>query len=350
MTEYLGSSGELARQAVIARALGSPFVAAVLEAAERHLARAPQTAALIRTWPGDPRSAALAMRLNAAIHALARRGRPQELSALYQHEHDDFDGAVAAAMAAEDEFIAAWMRHPPQTNEVCRAAAIMAALGVAQRSFGMPFELLELGSSAGLNLNLGRYSYNLGGVPAGAPESLVRIAPEWRGSPPPSSNVDVRSARGVDLRPLDTSDEGTRDRLLSFVFADQPTRAERLRQALQVAQQYPPRVDRANAVAWLNDRLSEPQMPGCCRVVFHSMVLQYLSADDRSAVEKMIEEAGNEADNDRPLVRIGFEWTDRREQVQLSLTCWPGGEPQHLATCHPYGAWIDWHGEAPASG
>ncbi len=343
---YLETGGELAHQARIARTLGSPFVAAVLEAAERHLSSAPRTEALIRSWPGDPRAAALAMRLNAAIHALARRGRPSALRALYQRKHDDFDGAVAAAMATEDEFIAKWMRDPPQTNEVSRAAAIMAALAVAQSLFEMPFELLELGSSAGLNLNLAHYAYELGGVRAGAAESLVRMAPQWRGPPPPSSRVQVEATRGVDLSPLDIEDEATRERLLAFVFADQPARAELLGQALQIARHHPPRVDRANAVTWLEERLNEPQAPGRCRVVFHSMVLQYLSRDDRNAIEKTIAKAGLQADRDRPLVRVAFEWTEKRDEVQLRLTSWPDGESRLLATCHPYGAWIDWRLDA----
>lgn len=344
MTEYPEGCGELSRQATIARALGSPFVAAVLEAGERHLASAPRTAALIRSWPGDRSAAALAMRFNAAIHALARRGRPQALGALYQRQHHDFDGAVGAALAAEDDFIAAWMRDPPQTNEVCRAAAIMAALSVAHDAFKLPFELLELGSSAGLNLNLARYAYDLGGLPAGATGSSVKIAPDWHGSPPPSCAVEVLDAQGVDLNPLDTADAATRERLLSFIFVDQPTRAERLRQALAIAQQHPPRVDRADAVTWLRDRLSVPQAPGRCRAVFHSMVLQYLSPADRLEVEEIIAAAGAEAAMDRPLVRIGFEWTPQRDEVQLRLTCWPGGQSRHLATCHPYGASIHWHG------
>ena len=33
-----------------------------------------------------------------------------------------------------------------------------------------------------------------------------------------------------------------------------------------------------------------------------------------------------------------------RREVQLKLTCWPSGRTRHLATCHAYGAWIDWHG------
>ena len=342
MTAHFEGSNELSRQASIARTLGSPFVAAVLEAGERQLASAPRTATLIQSWPGDRAAAALGMRFNAAIHALARRGRHHALSSLYRHQHHDFDGALAAAMAAEDEFIATWMRHPPQTNEVCRAGAIMAALAVAQDTFGLPFELLELGSSAGLNLNLAHYGYHLGGVATGAPDSPVRIDPEWHGPPPPASGVQVLAARGVDLSPLDTSDEATRERLLSFVFADQPSRAERLRAALTIARRHPPRVDRANALTWLTERLNEPQPSGRCRAVFHSMLLQYLTADERLAVERTVVAAGERADIDRPLVRIGFEWTEAREEVQLRLTCWPSGESRLLAICHPYGAWIDW--------
>jgi hypothetical protein len=344
MTDQLATRGEFSRQADIARTLGSPFVAAVLEAGERHLGQAPRTAALIKSWPGDPSAAALAMRFNAAIHALARRGRPQRLESLYRRQHDDFDGAIAAAMASEDAFIARWMQQPPQTNEVNRAAAILSALMVAGERFGLPFELLELGSSAGLNLNLALYAYDLGGLAAGAPDSPVRIAPTWHGGQPPAIAPDVVAAQGVDLHPLDAADEATRDRLLSFVFADQPLRAERLRHALALAQHHKPRITRADAVSWLAEQLAEPQAAGRCRAVFHSMVLQYLDAADRKVAADLIAAAGSRATLERPLAWVSFEWTANRSEVQLWLTCWPSGEARQLATCHPYGAWIDWRG------
>jgi hypothetical protein len=344
MTDNFAARGEFSRQADIARALGSPFVASVLEAGERHLRRAPRTAALIETWPGDPSAAALAMRFNAAIHALARRGRPQRLESLYQRQHDDFDGAIGAALDAEDDFIVHWMRQPTQTNEVNRAAAILSALMVAGDRFGLPFELLELGSSAGLNLNLAHYGYDLGGVVAGAPGSPVQIAPLWHGAAPPEAAVEVLAAQGVDLHPLDVADEATRDRLLSFVFADQPARAERLQNAIVLAQHYPPRITRADAVSWLAEQLGVPQQVGRCRTIFHSMVLQYLSAEDRKVATDLIAAAGARATTERPLAWISFEWTPNRSEVQLWLTCWPTGEARQLATCHPYGAWIDWRG------
>ncbi|RJF94276.1 DUF2332 family protein [Sphingomonas cavernae] len=339
--------GELGRQAVVARELGSPFVAAVLEAAQRQLGRAPLTAALIAHWSGDPSSAALAMRLNAALHALARRDAMPALSALYQYRHDDYDGAIGAALAAEDDFISTWMRDTPQTNEVGRAAAVAAALMVARRKTGLPFELLELGSSCGLNLNLARYAYDLGGIAAGVADSPVRIAPTWRGSPPRLAPIAVAAARGVDLNPLDAGDDATRERLLSHVWADQPQRASRLEQALALARLHPPRVDQGNAVAWLAERLDAPQQAGLCRAVFHSMVLQYLAEEDRRTIANLIRRAGVRATARRPLAWISFEWTPTRSEVQLSLTCWPTGETHCLAKCHAYGDWIDWRQPAP---
>lgn len=334
--------GELWRQAKVARELGSPFVAAVLEAGQRQLLRAPRTAALIAGWPRDPSASALAMRFNAALHALARRGEPAGLRRLYRGEHDDFDGAVGQALAAEDRFIAQWMRDTPQTNEVGRAGAIAAALMVARRRFGLPFELLELGSSCGLNLNLHLYGYDLGGVKAGLGDSPVQIAPLWYGPSPIHAPIEVLRARGVDLNPLSAEDADTRERLLSFVWADQPQRAHRLEHALDLARGAPPRIDRGDAVEWIAERLAEPQPEGTCRVVLHSMVLQYLGAEGRANILGSVSAAGARATAERPLARIGFEWTPSRSEVELRLTLWPTGETRLLATCHAYGNWVEW--------
>lgn len=335
----------LARQAMVLRSLDQPFVAALLEAGERQLHRAPQTAALIRNWPGDAAAAGLAMRFNGALHALARAEEEGELATLLRHDHDDFDGAVGTTMAERDGFIAAWMRDPPQTNEVARAGAIVAALMVAARMVDMPFTLLELGSSAGLNLNLAHYRYDLGGQRAGATGSPVFVAPAWRGAAAPSGDVRIAAARGVDLRPLDVSDPAARERLSSFAWTDDPVRAALLTQAIALAQKNRPAIDRDDLTHWLPRQLAEPQPAGLCRVVFHSMVLQYLDAQQRAKIVEHIHSAGARADPSRPLAWISFEWTDCRREVQLMLTCWPDGVRRHLATCHPYSEWIDWrHG------
>ena len=333
----------LLRQSAAVRAMGSTFVASVLAAGARGLAYAPHTTALIEGWTGDAAADALAMRFNGALHALARRQTIPALTMLYRQLSGDFDAVIGAAMAAADDVIAAWMRNIPQTNEVGRSAGIMAALLMLRGRYDMPCALYELGASAGLNLSLDRYSYDLGGRRIGRSGSPVHIAPAWRGSAPDARPVDIVSARGVDLHPIDLEDGEACERLMAYVWADEPDRAERLETALAIARNAAPCVERGDIARWLPAQLSAPQAIGTCRTVIHSMALQYLGAVDRRAVEVAFEEAGARASASRPLARIGFEWTSDRDAVHLSLTTWPDGRTQHLANCHAYGAWFDWH-------
>ena len=53
------------------------------------------------------------------------------------------------------------------------------------RRHGPRIELLEIGSSAGLNLMIDRYRFDLGGTMVGPADSPVAIVPEWKGPPPP---------------------------------------------------------------------------------------------------------------------------------------------------------------------
>jgi len=247
-----------------------------------------------------------------------------------------------------EETLLAWMRYPTQTNEVARSGAFMAALMLLGHELGMPFELNEIGASAGLNLMLDRYDHRLGGCRAGKAGSPVVIAPEWRGKAPVAAPVAIAAARGVDLRPVRLTDPLARERLQSYVWADDFARAERLRQAIALARADRPRVDRAHAAGWLAGRLAAPQAAGTCRVVLHSMVLQYLPASERASVERTLAMAGARTDARRPLVVIGFEWNAGRTEVHLAMRCWRGRhadpQPRLLAICHAYGAWIDWRG------
>lgn len=336
--------GALLRQAHFCREMGSPFTADVLAAARRTLHRAPLTATKIAQWPGDRGQAAVALRLTGGLHALARSGDLPTMTALYREMAGDFDAVIGAALEQADAFLCGWIDSPPKTNEVTRAGAIMAALLMVSERFGLPMELLELGSSAGLNLNMHRYAYDLAGVKAGDPASPVRIAPDWRGPPPPQAYVDILATAGVDIEPLDLTDPATAGRLMAYVWADRTDRMERLEHAIALARSHPPDLVPGDAAQWIERRLDEPQQAGRARVVFHSIVLQYIPADARVRIATLLAEAGARADKERPLAHISFEWDQERSVVQLVLTSWPGGTPTELATCHAHAEWIDWRG------
>lgn len=333
---------DLFRQAQAACALGSPFVRDVLSAASRQLHRAPQTALVMATWSGDRAAAALALRLNAALHTAARAGLVPSLSALYARRGGDADRAVADAFVAIDRLLAARLTSPTQTNAVARSAALFAALMVAAETFSQPFELLEPGASAGLNLHCSHYSYALGGTAAGDPASMLHLAPRWRGAAPRRHAVRVIAAYGADCAPLDPADPDDCERLLSFVWADRDDHAAQLVAAIRLARQSGPRVERAEATQWLAERLARPQPGGVTRAVMHSMLRQYLSAEARSRFDAVLAAAGARADARHPLAHVSYEWNAERTCVELVLTTWPGGERRLLAHPDPYGDAIDW--------
>lgn len=346
--ENPSQASELAQQACAMRRIGTPFVADVLAAVDRQLDKAPLCARVIRSWGSTAAESAVAMRINAALHALARRGSVPLLTALYAGQHRRFDEAVACALAEHDQMLVEWLYRVPQTNETGRTAALYAALLVLARDHGQPFDLIEIGASAGLNLNLAHYAYDLGGVSFGAQDSDVRIAPLWRGPAPPAATVRIARARGVDLFPLDVNDPIGCERLAAFIFADQPDRVDRLQSAIAIARRHPPCLERGDAAAWLASRLDEPAIDDRHRVVFHSMFMQYVDDDGRAAIEAAIARAGAAASAAHPFACIGFEWNSPRDRVELRLRSWPDGGDRVIAHCHPYGASIDWI-DAPSS-
>lgn len=325
--------------------MDSPLTAAVIDAAAELLDETTATGRTVLAWEGDPSGTgnALALRLAGGLHALARKGECPLLTALYaSKDAEQAHAAVGEALAKHDAFLWPWLDGPPQTNETGRSAAIYAGLMTASARFGLPFELLELGSSAGLNLNLSRFGYDLGGMRAGDPESPVRIAPDWHGAPPPDAPVEILSARGVDIAPLDPTDPAIAERLIAYAWADQPARLARLEGALKIAVAHPPRIDRGDAGEWLEQRLAEPQREGVVRAVFHTIMLQYVSPETRARIDAALAKAGAEATETRPLVRISMEAEGEKGIPALRLRTWPGGEDRLLAHVHPHGASLRW--------
>lgn len=335
------------RQEQWCHAMHAPVYARLCAAVADGLTRDTRTGARVLDWPGDPNADALPLRLLGGVNALVRAGRDDALAAVFGGEPDGVEAALAGALRRHDEAVLPWLDGPPQTNEVGRAAAIAAGLLVVAKRFGPAMELLELGSSAGLLLNLARYCYDLGGVAAGDPASPLAITPEWRGALPPSAPLEVCAARGVDLAPLDLRDAATRERLLTYVWPEQPARLARLERAVAIARLHPPRIDRADGAEWIGQWLAGPQPAGVTRVAFHSIALQYLPLAGRERVRVAIEAAGTRATEERPLAWLGFEMDPARGAVALNLRTWPRGEQSEFASCHPHASWIEWHRGPP---
>ncbi len=333
------------QQAGFARVAGSELTARVLESLARILDNSTRTGAHILAWPGDPIRDALKLRLAGGLHALARSGADIGLTELYLSGEGRFDDILARVLRDHDDRLYPWLDRPPQTNEVGRAAALWPGIMEVARRFGPVIELIELGPSAGLNLNMDRFDYDLGGVRSGDAASPVKIAPRWSGAPPAIAPVEIVSRIGVDQNPLDVSNDEIAERLIAYVWPDQPARLARIEGAIALARQFPPPLVQGDAVNWLDGHFKTTQRDGVTRIVYHSVVLQYLSREGRQRIAEMLAEAGKSTTLAYPLAWLSLEHHAVGAPAELRLTCWPEGKQELLADVHPHGAYVDWRGD-----
>jgi hypothetical protein len=238
-----------------------------------------------------------------------------------------------ALLARERDWVAEFLRSAPQTNETRRTIALLAGFLDLAARHDLELELLEIGASAGMNLSWDRFAYRTAGWSWG--DGDVRITTEWSGPPPPLDAVPrVRSRAACDLNPVDIRDPAQRLRLRSYVWADQSERLARFDAAAAVAIGSDARVERADAAAWLEDRLPR-RSPDALTVVYHSVFYQYPRTETRQRIARAIAKAGEE--NAAPLAWLRLEpealFGGPRDSVRflVDVVTWPGGERRILA-------------------
>jgi hypothetical protein len=299
----------------------------------------------IRAWPGAPLADALPLRVAGGIHALHLKGTEPALGAIYADRQGVDDAAiVAAALLAHEAELLPWLDGPPQTNEAGRSANFIAAmLWLADKGLPPRFECLEIGSSAGINLMLDRYHYDLGGVQVGPEPGAMRFQPEWQGDPPPDRKVEIVSAKGCDVAPVDLTDPDQALRLKAYIWPEHTVRFERMAAAIAEAGKSPPDLVHMDAAEFVEAELARPQAEGTTRMLMHSIVWQYVPDDQKARVTAAMEAAGERATPERPLAWVALEANRVLHIHEMVVRYWPGGgEGEVVTRAHPHGAWIAW--------
>jgi hypothetical protein len=126
----------------------------------------------------------------------------------------------------------------------------------ARRAGADAVGLIDVGCSAGLNLNVDRVGITYSnGQSLGDPSSPVQLpASVVAGRPIPARAMPAVVARiGVDLDPVDVTDADAARWLRACLWPDQPERAARLDAELALAAAAPPLLLRGDAVEMLPD-------------------------------------------------------------------------------------------------
>ncbi len=289
---------------------------------------------------------ALPLRIAGGLHNLFRQGVEPDLGKIYYGEVSDqmaVDWLVGEVVARHDVELLPWFDSPPQTNEAGRSASFVAALHWLASRVVQNFELNEIGSSAGMNLLIDRYRYNLGGVASGPADAPVTIRPTWNVSPPPADAFTIKSVQGCDIQPIQVSDDAAANRLMAYIWPEMPERFERMAAGIDMIRKNPVDLVQADAAEFVEARLAKPQASGTTRVLMHSIVWQYLPDETQRRIQVAMASAGKAATVDKPLAWISLETNRATFRHELKVSYWPGGsEPVILGEAHAHGLWVNW--------
>ena len=332
--------------------------------AETQRANAPLYTKIVRGVAADPEILALASHakkgqpqaniLLAAVHFLLLGGAAHPLRRFYPNlnggtqieTEDPFPYFRDFVNTYGAELLPIIESGVTNTNEIARCSALHAGFRAVAGETGEPLNLIEIGPSAGLNLNWDkyrvRYSRGAEGIEVGPSDASITIECQLRGdkTPPLGPTPRVASRVGLELNEVDLSDPRQRDWLKALVWPDQTARFARLEKAIELFRASPAEIRTGDALTLLPEAIAriEEDQPVCA---YHTYVVYQFSEEMREALENILITASLR----RPIWRLSCEGSlTSIGEAPMRLRRYIDGQKQSevLAACHPHGSWLEW--------
>jgi hypothetical protein len=233
------------------------------------------------------------------------------------------------------------------TNEVARSTSLYPAFDFIAREAREPLHLIEIGPSAGFNLNWDRYKYVYRGeertIARGSADAGLTLEAKLRSKefPPLAENLPrVASRVGLELNPVDLSSAEDRLWLKALIWPELTARFQRLDAAIETARAHPARIVVGDALANLADVGSSTPRDGTL-VVYHSHVTYQFSEEMRRRLGDIVKSLALA----RLIYRVSIEW-DGNSDYPIKIERYENSAPhvRTIALCDPHGAWLDWRG------
>jgi hypothetical protein len=276
----------------------------------------------------------------AAVHYLLMRGEGPELARFYPSLNGGPEPRAAVGppfrefvVSHEEEIVELGRTRYTQTNECRRCVALLPAIW---RSGLSRFHLVDLGTSAGLNLLVDLYHYRWDGIEWG-PDSPVTLETELRGPEPKPREIQVLSRTGLDLNPIDPRVADDRLWLEALIWPEHEARRQRLRAALEFARAVDMQFVGGSALETLGSTLGD--LPDAePAVVINSFTLNQFPREAREEVDQIV----TRARGSRPITRVAFEHRAREDRwPKLSVD--DGSGEEMLGIGHPHGEWVEFY-------
>ena len=295
----------------------------------------------------------------AAVQFLLLRGEGRELAARYptlsgcpapgleRSRTEIFPLFRAFCLDHRDEIEELVATRRVQTNVIQRCVCLLPAFAtvVAEAADDRPLSLIEIGPSAGLNLQWDRYRYVYPTSPDptawGDPGSTVKLTTELRGGqglPSLAPPLEVAWRIGIDVRPVDLADEDAVTWLRALIWPEHVERHARLRAAIDIARADPIRLVEGDAVDALPGIVAEAPNETLL-AVFATFALYQIPRDRLRQLLASMQSASKQ----RAIAFVSIE-SSGTTWSEVFLTWYRRGErsTRKLAHCNPHGRWLEW--------
>ncbi|MGA9226016.1 MAG: DUF2332 domain-containing protein [Mesobacillus sp.] len=226
-----------------------------------------------------------------------------------------------------------------QTNEVSRCSYLYPAFSYIYRMTKKPLALIEIGTSAGLQLLVEKYKYSYGTERNyGFKNSDVHISAEIRGDYTPLnqlSNFNVASRIGIDLHINDVSDEEDYLWLKSLIWPEHQERRELFEKAACYVRNNTLKLIEGDGVELL-ESISKYIPDDQIICVFHTHVANQMPIETKERLLQNIKNVGEKRDI--------FHLYNNIQDRDLHLDYYLNGKESlnKIAETEGHGRWFTW--------
>ncbi|AOV07746.1 DUF2332 domain-containing protein [Sporosarcina ureilytica] len=243
-----------------------------------------------------------------AVHYLLQKGQKHPLKKYYpsivnhpKPYNESFDHFKDFCLEHRIEIEAILKSRLVQTNEVRRCAYLYPVFCTIYELANKPLALIEIGTSAGLQLLWDQYAYSYGQQDVyGNTEAKLHITAEIKGDKRPVLHLtpplpQVTTRLGLDLNTIDLNDEDEKLWLKSLIWPEHKERLHMFEQAANYLQNNSVKLVEGDGLRLLPKYVKDiPEESVIC--VFHTHVANQMPPDLRNQLIQTIETIGQERD------------------------------------------------------
>ncbi|MGD6816364.1 DUF2332 domain-containing protein [Metabacillus sp. 113a] len=281
-----------------------------------------------------------------AVHYLLLKGYNHKLKDFYpsivieaKPPSQSFEYFKEFCIINKNELIQLLQTKLVQTNEVRRCAYLYPLFCLIYEQTKKPLALIEIGTSAGLQLLWDKYSYSYNtNEVVGNKQSRLHITSELKGettlypflAPPP-----VATRVGIDLNTVDLTDEEEYLWLKSLIWTEHKERLMMFERAASYIKECPVQLVEGDGVSLLSEIVNSVSNESTV-CIFHTHVANQMPIETRKQLLSIVESLGK----DRDVFHIYNNIQDRDLHLDFYLN---GVEhKQTVAETEGHGKWFKW--------